>query len=126
MEKSIDWNDFEQWLRDMAVGSSNKNSCSDEESDKEYFTRLANECGNMEMTFELAIWYDNGNYRLPAETEKIINMNSVTWGKRTWIQFLELMREKAEEDKVVNITFTQEELEKLISFLEKNNNRGLI
>jgi len=43
-ESAIDWLDFEIFLREMAVGSSDQNTRSDEESDQKYFTRLAADC----------------------------------------------------------------------------------
>jgi hypothetical protein len=61
--KKIDWNDFENYLLETAIGSSDKNCAADEESDKKYFTRLANKCGDRKMDRELSVWYDNGNYR---------------------------------------------------------------
>lgn len=62
-ETNIDWDDFQEWLTGMAIGSSDKNSSSDEESDKKFFSRLADECGNKIMTNELALWYNGGNYK---------------------------------------------------------------
>jgi len=62
-EMAIDWDDFQGYLIDIAEGSSGKNSTSTQESDKDFFARLADECERRILTDELSTWYDNGNYR---------------------------------------------------------------
>jgi hypothetical protein len=70
IKKEIDWNDFQNYLLETAIRSSGKNSTADEESEKEYFARLANKCNTGVMDRELSVWYDNGNYR----QERISNL----------------------------------------------------
>ena len=62
-EMAIDWDDFQGYLIDIAEGSSGKNSTSTQESDKDFFARLVDECERRILTDELSTWYDNGNYR---------------------------------------------------------------